>query len=231
MISSHLSDSEQLDRLLDRCTTRGICSLTPGRGSAAQATSGLGGLGKQAGAIAGQDQQIQGAARGQGQNIVNSEVNTSGGLSPLVSKQLANQEGQIGKTYGSLNQAAQRGLAARGMGGAPTGASASLANTAANNTAQTQTGAIGNAFGTQNQLNQSALGYDQGQQQIYNPLNAINAGTNAYGAESNAAVNQGKLGSTLGDITGIVGGVAGGLAPGLNGITKQIASGVAGGLG
>ena len=36
---------------------------------------------------------------GNATNVANSEVNTSGGLSPLVGKQLANEEGQIGKAY------------------------------------------------------------------------------------------------------------------------------------
>ena len=104
----------------------------------------------------------QGITTGQGlenqaQNIASSEINTSGGLSPLVSKQLANNEGQIGKAYQSAAQGAERGLAQRGMSAAPSGLQASLQNSQINNAGQAKTGAIGNAFGTQNELNQTAL--------------------------------------------------------------------------
>src|SRR6185437_3854313 len=93
----------------------------------------------------------------QGQNIANAEVNTQGGLSPLVAKQLANEKAQIGKTYQGAATAAGKGLAMRGMGAAPTGAASSLTNTAINNAGNAETGAVGNAFGEQNQLNNTAL--------------------------------------------------------------------------
>jgi hypothetical protein len=90
-------------------------------------------------------------------NLANSELNTSGGLSPLVSKQLANEQGMIGKAYQGASQAANRGLSQRGMGVAPSGLQASITNTGINNQGQAETGAVGNAFGTQNNLNQVAL--------------------------------------------------------------------------
>jgi len=93
----------------------------------------------------------------QAQNYATQAMNLSGGLSPLVSKQLANEQGQIGKAYQSAGQAQQRGLSQRGMGSAPSGLSASIANTGVNNLGQAQTGAIGNAFGTQQNLNATAL--------------------------------------------------------------------------
>jgi len=136
----------------------------------------------------------------QGQNIANSEINTSGGLSPLVSKQLANQTGAINKAYSDQAEAADRGLAQRGMGVAPSGMSASIKNTAINNAGQATTGAVGNAFGTQNTLNNTALSQ---------PLSALNAGTGAV----NSAVGAGKAlntaGSTLGDIGSGLSGLAG----------------------
>ena len=46
---------------------------------------------------------------GNATNVANSEVNTSGGLSPLVGKQLANEEGQIGRAYQGATQAALEG--------------------------------------------------------------------------------------------------------------------------
>jgi len=113
----------------------------------------------------------------QGQNIASSEINTSGGLSPLVSKQLANNEGQIGKAYQSTVQGADRGLSQRGMGVAPSGLQSSIQNTAINNAGQAKTGAIGNAFGTQNELNNTALAQ---------PISALNATTGGVNAATGA---------------------------------------------
>lgn len=137
---------------------------------------------------------------GKATNIADSEVNTNGGLSPLVSKQLANEQGAIGKAYTGASQAAQRGLTQRGMGVAPSGLSASITNTGINNAGQAQTGAVGNAFGTQNQLNNSA--YAQ-------PLNAINTANGGVSATTNAGTALNKAGSTLGDIGSGLSGLAG----------------------
>src|SRR5208282_174587 len=93
----------------------------------------------------------QGITTGQGlenqaQNIASSEINTNGGLSPLVSRQLANNEGQIGKAYTSAAQGAQRGLAQRGMSAAPSGLQASITNSAINNAGQAKSGAVNQAY-------------------------------------------------------------------------------------
>ena len=138
---------------------------------------------------------------GQAQNIASSEINTSGGLSPLVSKQLANEQGQIGKAYTTQAQAANRGLAQRGMGVAPSGLSASINNTAINNAGMQDTNAVGGAFGTQNQLNQTAL----------NPViaaegaesNGLNASTNANTAYSNMPTTAGNIGLGLSGLANI----------------------------
>jgi len=67
-----------------------------------------------------------------------------------------------------------------------------------------QTGAVGNAFGTQNELNNGVLNYDVGQQHLYDPLRAIQAGNESIGATTGAASALNKAGSTLGDVgTGI----------------------------
>ena len=132
---------------------------------------------------------------GQAQNVADSEINTSGGLSPLVSKQLANEQGLIGKAYTTQAQAANRGLSQRGMGVAPSGLSASINNTAINNAGMQDTNAVGGAFGTQNQLNQTAL----------NPViaaegaesNGLNASTNANTAYSNMPTTAGNIGLGL----------------------------------
>ena len=137
---------------------------------------------------------------GKATNIADSEVNTNGGLSPLVSKQLANEKGQIGKTYSTAAQAADRGLSMRGMGVAPSGLSASIKNSAINNEGQAETGAVGNAFGTQNELNNTA--YNQ-------PLKAIDTANGGVAATTNAGTALNKAGSTLGDIGSGLSGLAG----------------------
>lgn len=150
--------------------------------------------------IANQDQGIQGGYRNQGNQITNAEVNTEGGLSPLVAKQLASEQGLIGKAYSGASQAAQRGLSMRGMGAAPSGLQSSIQNTAVNNSGVAQTGAVGNAFGTQNALNNGVLNYDQGQQSLYNPLNALQVANQGVGATTGAATSLNKAGSLLGDL-------------------------------
>lgn len=136
----------------------------------------------------------------QGEDIANSEINTSGGLSPLVSRQLANEKGMIGKTYASSAQAADRGLSQRGMGVAPSGLTASIRNTGINNEGTAETGAIGNAFGTQNQLNNTALA------QPTNALNATNGAVSASTGANNSVMNAPTLaGSIMGGLSGLSG--------------------------
>jgi hypothetical protein len=163
-------------------------------------------------ATAGRSQQTKTASSGlsnitngqgienQAGQLANSEMNLSGGLSPLVSKQLASESGQIGKAYSGQAQAAQRGLSQRGMGVAPSGLSASIANTGVNNAGQAQTGAIGNAFGTQNQLNNQAL----------NPEIAANQATSgdiSTSTGANTALSQ--MPSTFGNIMSGLSGLSG----------------------
>jgi hypothetical protein len=133
-------------------------------------------------------------------NIAANSVNTSGGLSPDISKALASEEGGIGKAYTGATQAAQRGLSMRGMGSAPSGLSASLTNTGINNMGEAQTGAIGGAFGEQNQLNQTA----------YNPVIASeNAGNGAVNASTGANTSLASMPSTAGNVMSGLSGLAG----------------------
>lgn len=150
----------------------------------------------------------------QGRKIADSEINTNGGLSPLVAKQLANEQGIIGKTYSDASRAADRGLSMRGMGVAPSGLSASIKNTGINNAGEAETGAVGNAFGTQNQLNNTAL---------TQPLNALGATDNSINATTNAGTSLNKAGSTLGDIGSGLSGLAGIATSGM-GLAKSIKS-------
>jgi hypothetical protein len=159
--------------------------------------------------IAGQDNGIQSGYRGQSDKIANNELNLNGGLSPLVAKQLANEQGTIQKAYTGASQAAQRGLTQRGMGVAPSGLSASITNTGINNSGQAQTGAVGNAFGTQNQLNNGVMNYDVGQQSLYDPLRALHTANEGVNATTGAASALNKAGSTMGDIGSGLGTIAG----------------------
>lgn len=140
---------------------------------------------------AGQDVTTGQGLENQGQNIASSEINTNGGLSPLVSRQLANNEGQIGKAYTSAAQGAERGLSQRGMGVAPSGLQASIQNSAINNAGQAKTGAIGNAFGTQNELNNTALA------QPISALNATTGGVNAATGANTALSNMPTMGGQI----------------------------------
>jgi len=140
----------------------------------------------------------------QAQNIANASINTSGGLSPYVSKSLANEQGLIGRSYTSAAQAANRGLAQRGMGIAPSGLSSSINNTAINNAGIQDTAATGGAFGEQNQLNQTALnpviaaeGANTGQ---------INAATGANQAVNNENTVLGDVGLGISGLSGLANG-------------------------
>lgn len=147
-----------------------------------------------------------------GNKVASSEINTSGGLSPLVAKQLAEEKGMIGKTYSTAAQAADRGLSMRGMGVAPSGLSASIKNTAINNEGQAETGANGNAFGTQNQLNNTAL---------TQPINALNATTGAIKASTDANTAEAAMPSTFGNVMTGLSGLTGLATSGL-GLAKGI---------
>lgn len=177
-----------------------IADLKKGRGGLQQSQNTGNQLASQAGQIAGQDQGIQSGYRNSGDSLMNSMTNSTGGLSTGLRKQLANEQGQTGQVYQRVAQAGLKGLAARGMGAAPTGAASSIANTAGNQAAGAQTGEIGNAYGQQNELNLAGVNYAQGQQQLYNPLNAVQAGSGAVNAATNAGQAVNKAGSTLGDI-------------------------------
>ena len=138
---------------------------------------------------------------GTAQNVENASVNTNGGLSPLVSRQLAGNEADIGKSYASAAQGAQRGLAQRGMSAAPSGLQASLLNSQINNAGQAKSNAINQAFGAQQNLNLaaqqpaiSALGAQSG---------AINSATGTNQALSNMPTLGGQIFSGLQGLGGM----------------------------
>ena len=149
---------------------------------------------------AGQDVTTGQGLENQAQNLASADMNLNGGLSPLVSRQLAGNEAAIGKSYASAAQGAQRGLAQRGMSAAPSGLQASITNSAVNNAGQAKTGAIGNAFGTQNELNQTAL----------NPaISALGATTGATNAATGANTALSQMPSTGANVFSGLQGLAG----------------------
>jgi hypothetical protein len=77
------------------------------------------------------------------------------------------------------------------MGVAPSGLQASIQNSAINNAGQAKTGAIGNAFGTQNELNNTALS------QPISALNATTGGVNASTGASQALSNMPTFGGQV----------------------------------
>lgn len=207
-----------------------VAECKKGRGGLQQTQNTGNSLASAAQGLVGKDEGIQTGYRKQGDALINSMTDSNGGLSTGLRKQLANEQGMTGQAYQRVAQAGLRGLSARGMGSAPAGAASSIANTAGNEAAGAQTGEIGNAYGQQNQLNLAGANYDQGAQQLYSPLNAINAGSGAVNAATNAGTSLNKAGSTLGDIGAGIGTLAGaatglGALGGFSGIGKTLMHG------
>jgi hypothetical protein len=132
---------------------------------------------------------------------------SNGALSPYVKAQLAQQKNDIDKTYQSQSEANIRGLAQRGMGGAPTGLRASITNTAGQQAGQAENQAYANAMNNTAGLGLQGVNYMQNQEQIFDPLKAqqveaalINSGANAYSTGANAGYDRTKEGSLAGDI-------------------------------
>jgi len=197
-----------------------VAELKKGRDNLQGAANAGGQNIKTAADITQQDRGTQAGYRTGGDQIANSEVSTNGSLSPLVAKQLASERGLIGNVYKGASRAAERGLGMRGMSAAPTGLTASIDNTAIDNAGRAQTGAVGDAFGTQNSLNNNVLGYDVGQQKLYDPLRGIEAGNESIDSTTKAGEALSKAGSLAGDIGSGLGIVLGpkGLATGLQGL-------------
>lgn len=132
-----------------------------------------------------------------------------GGLSPAIERQLEAEKRGIGKAYGDVASVGIRGLAARGMGGAPTGATASLLNTAGRGMGESETAAMDKAYERQLPMGLKALDYYTGQQETYDPTRLL--GTSLQGAQTQAGAAQARagMGSGWGDIGGALRGAAG----------------------
>lgn len=187
-----------------------VAECKKGREAMDTAAAGANNAGAQATDISKQNQGIQTGYRNQSDPFGKSLLpSANGSLSPYAAAQLGQQKRDIGKTYGDIAQVGIRGLGARGMGNAPTGMASSLYNTAGRNAGEAETNAYSDAM--KNTLNQGLAGlqYSQGQQGLYDPLNAIKTSTGAYGAGAEAGSLRNKAGSLMSDIGGGLSGLAG----------------------
>jgi hypothetical protein len=135
---------------------------------------------------------IQNTARNAGNRSAGQLFNlpADGGLNPYLKEQFGREKEQIGKAYGDTLAAAQKGVTARGMGVAPSGASTSMINTAGRNAGEAETGAYGDAVNHQLGLGLEGVKYNQEQQQMYNPLPAL--GTQMQGGQALQAMGDGS---------------------------------------
>jgi hypothetical protein len=84
----------------------------------------------------------------------------------------------------------------------------SLINTTNRNADEMTTGAYNTALQRQQQLGLAGIGYNVGQQQLYDPNAPIRSGTSAYGTGAQAGADLNKMGSTFGDVMSGLGGIA-----------------------
>lgn len=195
-------DSFEYDGIVDLCKK--------GREQADTASKGANELGQRADNISKADVPIQKGYAAAGDPFAKSLIPAANGaLSPYAAAQYEQNKRNIAKTYGDTAAVGLRGIAMRGMGGAPTGLQASIANTAGRNAGEADTNAYENAQQSTLGGGLKGLDYLQGEQQIFDPTRAIAAGTGAYGTAGQVASLRSKMGSTLGDIGQGIGTVAG----------------------
>lgn len=185
-----------------------VSGAKKGRSAANTATTGLNNVGSTAAGLAGTDTGLQTSARNTAAPFAASLIpKAGGGLSPYAASQFGQEKQEIGKTYNDLSQVGIKQLGNRGL--AAPGASASIVNSDNRAAGDATTAAYNQAL--QSSLGQglAGIGYQQGQQQIYNPNQPLQTATGAY----NGAVSGGKainsMGSTLGDIGAGLSGIAG----------------------
>lgn len=190
-----------------------VAEMKKGRGAAEEAANGANDTANTATHMAGTDRQSQLDYKGQSDPFAKSLLpGADGGLSSYAGAQLGQDKRNIAKTYGDISAVGLKSLAARGMGGAPTGLQSSIVNTAGRNEGEADTNAYENA--QKNTLNQGLAGlqYSQGQQQLYDPTKLLNTSINARGTAAQAAGIRGKMGSGLGDVASGIGALAAGFA-------------------
>lgn len=145
-------------------------------------------------------------------------IPTGGGLSPYAAATLDRQKRDIGRTYSDLASVAQRGLASRGMGSAPSGLAASLYNTNARNAGEAESNAYSDAMERTLEGGLQGSKILQGQEDFFDPNKDFSLALQGDKAATDSAVARSKMGSGLGDVLkGIGGGLS--LFSGLGGLS------------
>lgn len=158
-----------------------------------------------------------------------------GGLSPYVKAQFDQQKRNIAKTYGDTAAVGLKSLQSRGMGGAPSGLTSSIYNTAGRNAGEAETNAYADAQGRTLGAGLEGVKALQGQEGVFDPNKDISSALGGTQAATNAGATRSQMGSTLGDIgagLGAVAGIAtgvGGLGTALKGVKKGWSSSGGGG--
>ena len=203
-----------------------VAQLKKGREQAEQAAKGGVALGKQGSQIATQDQGIQQGYRAAGDTGAKTYFaapTDPSGLNQYNRSQFELDKSNIARTAQDSISVGQRMLAQRGFQGSP-GAISSLLNTTNRNADASTNDAYVRALGNQQQLGLAGIGYNQQQQQMYNPLSAIGTASSAYGQGGNSAAQRAGMGSGVGDVIGGIGtlaGAAGSVMTGLGNMNRR----------
>jgi len=213
-ISTKIVVDMRTGRVLERegyLYTGPIAELKKGREQADAAAKGGLALGKQGSQIATQDQGIQQGYRTAGDTAAKTYFATPtdpSGLNQFNRSQYELDKSNIARTAADSIAVGQRMLASRGFQGSP-GATSSLINTTNRNADASTNDAYVRALQNQQQLGLAGIGYNQQQQQMYNPLQAIGTASSAYGQGGTSAAQRGQMGSWGSDIIGGIGSLAG----------------------
>ena len=128
-----------------------------------------------------------------------------GELSQFASGQLGADTENISRVYRGMREAAERAIAGRGFGRAPSGIGASERNTLNRQQAEAETDAFRRAQGLTEEGRRVALGYRSGAEQFYDPTGR-NLAAGTLGTQTGEAAERiNRLGSTFGDIMSGIG--------------------------
>ena len=128
-----------------------------------------------------------------------------GELSQFASGQLGADTENISRVYRGMREAAERAIAGRGFGRAPSGIGASERNTLNRQQAEAETDAFRRAQGLTEEGRRVALGYRSGAERFYDPTSRNLAAGNLGEGTGAAAERIGRMGSTFGDIMSGIG--------------------------
>ena len=197
-----------------------VAQLKKGREQADAAAKGGVALGQQGQKIATQDQTIQQGYRTAGDALAGkyfAPPTDPSGLNQYGQEQFGLAKSNIARNEQDQLGLGARALAYRGFNNSP-GAFSSMFNSAERASADATNSAYATALGNQQQLGLAGIGYNQQQQQMYNPLSAIGTASGAYGQGANSAALRKGMGSGFGDVIGGIGSLAGAAGSVMTGI-------------